>query len=417
MIMKYDIFISYRREAFEQANLFATRLKAAGYRVFFDIEAMNAGMFNEQLIDVISKCKDFILILSPGALDRCNNENDWVRREVECAIAWKKNIVPVMLSGFEWPEMMPQGLEQLCLYQAIAPIPNVYYDMQVKKLTGYLKSKPYMKRRKVWLIVLGIIAALILGLWLVSTIMFKPLAQQAGETLSMQVDCIEQMMRIAHGIDKEWNSSLRSLDLVGNDEDKESIKQELVRYLDSQEQQLLQLEKQRQAFQIPGAKTFLMSFHISPVDFMIFEESNKMFAEQISGFYMGLLRQTIDEEDFSALKRKLLAGELKSDSIFADGIYYSYAQLMSHLPEEAQNPFYEMSPKWLYLPKTSLNLPDKEYERLQSIGLEQIRRMTNAMNLYLQINEPILDEMEQQLHDLEAQNHQLDSLLDRVLEE
>ena len=416
MIVKYDIFISYRREAFEQANLFATRLKAAGYRVFFDIEAMNAGMFNEQLIDVISKCKDFILILSPGALDRCTDKDDWVRREVECAIARKKNIVPIMLSGFEWPQKMPQGLEQLCLYQAIAPIPNVYYDMQVKKLTGYLKSKPHMKRRKTLLMVLGVIAALVLGLWIVSAIMFKPLAQQAGETLSMQVDCIDQMMRIAHGIDKEWNSSLRSIDMAGSDEDKESIIREFVRYLDSQEQQLLQLETQRQTFQIAGAKTFLMSFRISPVDFMIFEESNKMFAEQISGFYIGLLRQTIEEEDFSAIKRKLLAGELKSDSIYADGIYYSYAQLMSQLPEEAQNPFYEMSPKWQSLPKTSLNLPDKEYERLQSIGLEQIQRMTNAMNMYLQINEPALDEMEQQLYDLEAKNRQLDSILDRVME-
>ena len=41
--------------------------------------------------------------------------------------------------------------------------------------------------------------------------------------------------------------------------------------------------------------------------------------------------------------------------------------------------------------------------------------MTNAMNMYLQINEPVLDEMEQQLYDLEAKNRQLDSLLDCVM--
>ena len=45
--MTYDIFISYRRDAFESANLFATRLKALGYRVFFDVESMNPGKFNE----------------------------------------------------------------------------------------------------------------------------------------------------------------------------------------------------------------------------------------------------------------------------------------------------------------------------------------------------------------------------------
>ena len=47
--MIYDIFISYRRDAFESENLFATRLKALGYHVFFDIEKKNAGKFNEQL--------------------------------------------------------------------------------------------------------------------------------------------------------------------------------------------------------------------------------------------------------------------------------------------------------------------------------------------------------------------------------
>ena len=66
--MTYDIFISYRRDAFESANLFATRLKALGYRVFFDVESMNPGKFNEQLLYLISECKDVITqTLSPIA--------------------------------------------------------------------------------------------------------------------------------------------------------------------------------------------------------------------------------------------------------------------------------------------------------------------------------------------------------------
>ena len=78
---KYDIFISYRRTAYETANLIATRLKAAGYSVFFDVETMRSGKFNEQLYDVIGQCKDFLLVLSPNALDRCKDKDDWVRLE------------------------------------------------------------------------------------------------------------------------------------------------------------------------------------------------------------------------------------------------------------------------------------------------------------------------------------------------
>ncbi len=69
--MEYDVFISYRRSSYDTANLIATRLKAAGYSVFFDMETLRAGKFNEQLFNVIDNCKDFVLVLPPKALDRC----------------------------------------------------------------------------------------------------------------------------------------------------------------------------------------------------------------------------------------------------------------------------------------------------------------------------------------------------------
>ena len=69
--MKYDIFISYRRASFESANLIAEKLRRAGYSVFFDVETLRSGKFNEQLLTVIEQCKDFIIVLSENALDVC----------------------------------------------------------------------------------------------------------------------------------------------------------------------------------------------------------------------------------------------------------------------------------------------------------------------------------------------------------
>ena len=97
----YDIFISYRRSSYDTANLIATRLKAAGYSVFFDMETLRSGKFNEQLFEFIDNCKDFILILPPNALDRCVNEDDWVRLETMRAMGAKKNIIPVMKNAGE----------------------------------------------------------------------------------------------------------------------------------------------------------------------------------------------------------------------------------------------------------------------------------------------------------------------------
>lgn len=77
--MPYHVFISYRRDGGDtMARLLYDRLKADGYAPFLDIEQMRSGKFNEQLYDRIAECEDFLMILSPGALDRCKNEDDWV---------------------------------------------------------------------------------------------------------------------------------------------------------------------------------------------------------------------------------------------------------------------------------------------------------------------------------------------------
>lgn len=112
--MPYDIFISYRRNGGEYtAKILRDRLQEAGYRVFFDVESLRSGDFNTKLYSVIDECTDFLLVLSPNALDRCVNDDDWVRREIEYALEKGKNVVPVMLRQFAFPETLPPSLEPL----------------------------------------------------------------------------------------------------------------------------------------------------------------------------------------------------------------------------------------------------------------------------------------------------------------
>ena len=95
----YDTFISYRRDnGFYIARLVRDQLEKRGISAFLDLEELRSGKFNEKLYEVIRNSKNFILILPSGALDRCVNEDDWVRKEVEHAIAQNKNIVPIALT-------------------------------------------------------------------------------------------------------------------------------------------------------------------------------------------------------------------------------------------------------------------------------------------------------------------------------
>lgn len=140
MGQSYDIFISYRRDGGETlACLLTDRLRQLGYTVFYDVESLRSGMFNEKLYEVIENCKDVIIVLPEKALDRCVNEDDWVRREIAHSIQYRKNIVPVMMRNFEWPESLPGELQSLPNYNGLTANME-YFEATFDKLLKLLSS-------------------------------------------------------------------------------------------------------------------------------------------------------------------------------------------------------------------------------------------------------------------------------------
>ena len=148
-VRKCDVFISYRRDGGDMtAMYFYQALKERGYNVFYDLEVLRAGKFNEALLSSIQSCKDFVLILSPNALDRCEEESDWVRREIAEALRAKKNIIPVMMKGFAFPETMPADIDDV-RYQNGLTCTTEYFEESINRLCQrYLDSTPVTKREK-----------------------------------------------------------------------------------------------------------------------------------------------------------------------------------------------------------------------------------------------------------------------------
>lgn len=140
--MQYDVFISYRREGgAATARILRDRLTEMGYRVFFDLESLRSGYFNEALYSVIDQCKDVIVVLSPNSLDRCVNEDDWVRKEVAHALAKKKNVIPVLLRGFDFPKELPESIDDLRFCNGLVASED-FFDAFIEKLTEFLQAKP-----------------------------------------------------------------------------------------------------------------------------------------------------------------------------------------------------------------------------------------------------------------------------------
>ena len=123
--MKYDIFISYRRKGgYETAKHLYDLFSKDGYQA---------------LLKRIDQCSDFILILSKGAFARTldpafNPRQDWLRIELAYALKKQKNIIPILLEGFEgFPENLPADIKDVA--KKNGPQYNQYYfDEFYKKL-------------------------------------------------------------------------------------------------------------------------------------------------------------------------------------------------------------------------------------------------------------------------------------------
>lgn len=106
----YDIFISYRRE---DGNAFARqmqlKLENYGYKVFLDVEELKDGVFDQRIIDAIVNARVFIALLTPRYLCRCASKEDWVRKEIECALDNSVHLVPINIDRLfkDFPEDCP----------------------------------------------------------------------------------------------------------------------------------------------------------------------------------------------------------------------------------------------------------------------------------------------------------------------
>ncbi len=108
----YDVFISYRRsDAVNEARSINDRLRLRQIRCFYDFDELKDRKFDEKILDAIKDAEIFITILSPDYFCRCSEEDDWVRKEIECAIANNKKIVPINVNNhFDGKKHIPKNV-------------------------------------------------------------------------------------------------------------------------------------------------------------------------------------------------------------------------------------------------------------------------------------------------------------------
>ena len=78
--------------------------------MFFDFNEIASGDFERIILGNIISRAHFLVLLTPSALERCNDPKDWLRREIETSLDSQRNTVPLMLEGFDFgtPEIADQ---------------------------------------------------------------------------------------------------------------------------------------------------------------------------------------------------------------------------------------------------------------------------------------------------------------------
>jgi hypothetical protein len=140
------VFISYRRNvASFIARAVFMDLRANGYDAFMDVESINAGEFDHIILNQIAARAHFLVILTPGSIERCTEPGDWLRREIEEAMRLQRNIVPLLCNGFTFntktKSYLTGDLERLSKFNSL-PIYVEYFDEGMARLRNrFLKQQ------------------------------------------------------------------------------------------------------------------------------------------------------------------------------------------------------------------------------------------------------------------------------------
>ena len=142
--MDNGVFISYRRSvsAFIARAVFQD-LRTHGIDTFMDVENIDTGEFDMIILNQIAARPYFLLILTPGTLERCVESNDWLLREINHALILRRQIILVHTLNFSFDDCaryLPAPLHSALLRWNAVSVPHDLFDAAMVKLrTRFLK--------------------------------------------------------------------------------------------------------------------------------------------------------------------------------------------------------------------------------------------------------------------------------------
>jgi hypothetical protein len=177
--MAGKIFINYRRDdsaphALNVAQYFENKFGKSN--IFIDIDRLRAGRkFKTVLEAKLRQRKVMLAIIGPNWVDardketgsrRLGDPEDWVRVEIERALARNIHVIPVLVAGATLPSKsdLPPSLQPLIEHQCATVTTNGFRH----EMAGLARDVAELTVRRLWGRIAAAISALILGGYVVA---------------------------------------------------------------------------------------------------------------------------------------------------------------------------------------------------------------------------------------------------------
>jgi formylglycine-generating enzyme required for sulfatase activity len=173
--MAGKIFINYRRD--DSASHALAVARYLGKRnIFIDIHRLQPGLkFKTVLEDKLRQCKVMLAIIGPNWVDardektgnrRIDDPEDWVRVEIERALARRIPVIPVLVAGATLASKsdLPQSLQPLLEHRSVTVTTNGFRH----EMAGLARDVADLTVRRPWSRMVAAASALILGGYVVA---------------------------------------------------------------------------------------------------------------------------------------------------------------------------------------------------------------------------------------------------------
>eukprot|EP00004_Rigifila_ramosa_P014345 TRINITY_DN3260_c0_g1_i1.p1 TRINITY_DN3260_c0_g1~~TRINITY_DN3260_c0_g1_i1.p1 ORF type:complete len:127 (+),score=37.76 TRINITY_DN3260_c0_g1_i1:113-493(+) len=118
-------------------------LKDRGFTIFLDMDDLPQGDFDKEIMERLLDTPVLLVMMSKGFLERCVNQDDWVRREIAAALKANKIIIPISEPSFVFPapEDLPEDIRGLLTKNAVS-VSHEFFEAFINKVVRFMEYGP-----------------------------------------------------------------------------------------------------------------------------------------------------------------------------------------------------------------------------------------------------------------------------------